>query len=226
MSSAENQINTISIIIPVLNEADNLKELLPFFQKIHKEYPFELIIVDGGSKDNTRQLVSSSGFQYLLSPKCSRACQMNHGAAAASGTVLYFVHADTRVPGNFYTDILNTLAKDHDAGCYAYKFDSSSTLLKINSWFTKFDGLLSGGGDQTLFIRKSVFEELGGFNEYYCIMEDFDLVRRIRKKHKFKVIPKQILVSARKYETNSWLRVQLVNLLVFGLFFLKTPRPN
>lgn len=223
MLSVENQNKTISIIIPVLNEADNLSELLPFFQRIQNYHAFELIIVDGGSEDNTQSLVSSFGFQFLLSPIRGRACQMNLGASIAKGEILYFVHADTRIPEDFFNDIICSLNENFDAGCYAYKFDSSSILLKINSWFTKFDGLLSGGGDQTLFITKSVYEELGGFNEYFCIMEDFDLVRRIRKKHRFKVIPKQILVSARKYETNSWLRVQLVNLLVFALFFLKTP---
>ncbi|PRY87205.1 TIGR04283 family arsenosugar biosynthesis glycosyltransferase [Mongoliibacter ruber] len=221
MSSAEDLNNKISIIIPVLNEADNLEELLPFFQKIGEAFEFELIIVDGGSKDNSQHLVSSNGFRFLHSPRCGRAFQMNHGAAAAKGEILYFVHADTRIPTFFHEDIFDALEDNYDAGCYAYAFDSPSRLLKINSWFTKFDGVLSGGGDQTLFIKKAVFEQLGGFNEYYCIMEDFDIVRRIRKKYRFKVIPKQILVSARKYETNSWLRVQLVNLLVFGLFFLK-----
>ncbi len=223
MLSVENQDKIISIIIPVLNEADNLRELLPFFQRIQNEHAIELIIVDGGSTDNTENLVSSFGFQYLRSPSQGRACQMNFGASFAKGDILYFVHADTRIPIDFYNDIISSLDEEFDAGCYAYKFDSPSILLKINSWFTKFDGLLSGGGDQTLFITKSVYEVLGGFNEYFCIMEDFDLIRRIRKKHKFKVIPKHILVSARKYETNSWLRVQLVNLLVFVLFFLKTP---
>jgi GT2 family glycosyltransferase len=96
-------------------------------------------------------------------------------------------------------------------------------LLKVNAWFTQFNGLLSGGGDQTLFIRKDVFWELGGFDETYCLMEDFELVRRIKKKYNFKVIPKRILVSARKYEKNSWFRVQVANLIVFGLFFLNHP---
>jgi rSAM/selenodomain-associated transferase 2 len=211
----------VSIIIPVLNEAENLKELLPFFSTHQRRCEFELIIVDGGSSDQTENILSNSNFTFLKSPKKGRACQMNYGASHAKGDIFYFVHADTRIPVSFLEDIQEVLKKGGHAGCYAYTFDSDSKLLRINSWFTKFDGLLSGGGDQTLFIKKSAFQELGGFDEYYCIMEDFDIVRRIRKKFKFKVIPRQIKVSARKYETNSWLRVQLVNLLVFLLFFMK-----
>jgi GT2 family glycosyltransferase len=77
------------------------------------------------------------------------------------------------------------------------------------------------GGDQTLFVTKSVFEDLDGFNEYYSIMEDYDFIIRLRQKFKFKIIPKDITVSARKYKTNSWLRVQVANLTVFLMFFLQ-----
>jgi GT2 family glycosyltransferase len=97
--------------------------------------------------------------------------------------------------------------------------------LKVNSWFTRFDGVFSGGGDQTLFIKKALFEDLNGFDEKYIIMEDFDLVRRIRQKTEFRIIPKSIKVSARKYENNSWLRVQLVNLTVF-IYFLSNKQPS
>lgn len=213
----------ISTIIPVLNEAENLNELLPFFSNHPKLDDFEVIIVDGGSIDESEKTAENFPFLFLRSPKKGRASQMNFGATHAKGNILYFVHADTRIPTSFPDDIREALKSGIQAGCYAYSFDSDSRLLKINSWFTKFDGLLSGGGDQTLFVDKNVFRELGGFDEYYCIMEDFEFVRRIRKKYNFKVLPKRIAVSARKYETNSWLRVQLANLLVFGLFFFKYP---
>lgn len=145
---------------------------------------------------------------------------MNMGAKIAKGDVFYFVHADVRVLHTFFEDIRSCVSKGFQAGCYAYDFDSTKKILQINSWFTQFNGLLSGGGDQTLFIQKNIFWELGGFDEKYCLMEDFEIVRRIKKKYNFKVIPKRILVSARKYDSNSWLRVQIANLLVFGLFLL------
>lgn len=213
----------ISIIIPVLNEAENLKELLPFFSKIKNQEQQEVIVVDGGSTDRTKEVVEKAGFRFLTCGIQSRTAQMNLGAKESNGDILYFVHADVRILPSFYEDILSSLNEGFQAGCFAYNFDSPGRMLRINSWFTQFNGLLSGGGDQTLFIRKDVFWELGGFDEKFCLMEDFELVRRIKKKYGFKVIPKRILVSARKYENNSWLRVQIANLIVFGLFFLDHP---
>jgi rSAM/selenodomain-associated transferase 2 len=213
----------ISIIIPVLNEAENLKELLPFFNKIKNQEKLEVIVVDGGSIDGSKEVVEMAGFRFLESPIRGRAAQMNMGAKESNGDILYFVHADVRILNSFYEDIMSSLNEGFQVGCFAYDFDSPMKLLKVNAWFTQFNGLLSGGGDQTLFIRKDVFWELGGFDETYCLMEDFELVRRIKKKYNFKVIPKRILVSARKYEKNSWFRVQVANLIVFGLFFLNHP---
>jgi rSAM/selenodomain-associated transferase 2 len=213
----------LSIIIPVLNESENLRELLPFFFNHDKNSEIEVIVVDGGSKDNSVETALKIGAKVVRSEICSRACQMNVGANHAKGDILYFVHADTRVLPSFYEDIVQAVDRGVPAGCFAYSFDSDSRLLKLNSWFTQFNGMLSGGGDQTLFVKREVFEELGGFDEYYCIMEDFELVRKLKKNYSFNVIPKKITVSARKYETNSWLRVQVANLVVFVLFFFKTP---
>ena len=213
----------ISIIIPVLNEEQNLKELFPLFQNEKIAGILEVIVVDGGSTDRTKQEVENAGFRFLESPITSRASQMNMGAKASEGDVLYFVHADVRILPTFMQDIGSSLDEGFQAGCFAYDFDSPLKMLKINAWFTQFNGLLSGGGDQTLFITKDAFWELGGFDETYCLMEDFELVKRFKKKYSFKVIPKRILVSARKYEKNSWFRVQVANLIVFGFFFLNHP---
>ncbi|MCH6233483.1 TIGR04283 family arsenosugar biosynthesis glycosyltransferase [Cognataquiflexum rubidum] len=213
----------ISIIIPVLNEAENLKELLPFFRKVKNREQQEVIVADGGSTDGTKEVVEKAGFRFLTCGIQSRAAQMNMGAKESNGDIFYFVHADVRILPSFYEDIMLSLNEGFQTGCFAYNFYSNKKMLRINSWFTQFNGLFSGGGDQTLFIRKDVFLELGGFDEKFCLMEDFELVRRIKKKYGFKVIPKRILVSARKYENNSWLRVQIANMIVFGLFFLHHP---
>lgn len=212
----------LSIIVPVLDEARNLVEMLPFFLNHKSKNEFEVIVVDGGSEDDSLHVGRNLGVRVLQAKERSRACQMNLGATQALGEILYFVHADTRVLPSFFADITETVDAGVPSGCYAYSFDSDSWLLKVNSWFTHFNGLLSGGGDQTLFVKKEVFEALGGFDETYCIMEDFEFVRRLKKKYRFKVIPKKITVSARKYTTNSWVRVQLVNLLMIVLFQFKT----
>lgn len=210
----------ISVIIPVLNESQNLQELIPFLKKFGGDFLADLIVVDGGSQDNSFQVAKELGAEVIQSPISSRAVQLNLGATKATGNVLFFVHADTRPLPSFAEDIQTATLKGYKAGCYRYQFDSDDRLLKLNSWATRFNGPFSGGGDQTLFIRRSFFNTLGGYDEGYGLMEDFELVRRIRKKAKFHIIPKSIQVSARKYQTNSWLKVQLANLYVFTLFRL------
>lgn len=181
----------------------------------------EIIVVDGGSTDQFAEVSKSLGITVIHSEIASRAIQMNLGASMAKGNILYFVHADIRPVVGYASEIVNHISSGKKAGCFRYKFDSERVLLKINSWFTRFHGIFSGGGDQTLFIDKSTFNSLGGFNEGYCVMEDFEFVRRIKQKTGFQVLPKQIIVSSRKYDDQSWLRVQLANLSAFSLFLLK-----
>lgn len=209
----------ISVIIPVINEAKNLRELIPFMKQNGGAFIADLIVVDGGSTDNSCQVAEALGAYVLHSEIKSRAVQMNLGAEHAKGNTLFFVHADTRPLKSFAEDIQLARIKGYKAGCFRYHFDSPSLLLKLNSWFTRFNGIFSGGGDQTLFITTDFFNKLGGYDSGFCLMEDFELVQRIKRKAKFHIIQKSMLVSARKYENNSWLRVQLVNLFVFVLFY-------
>lgn len=208
----------ISVIIPVLNEQENLKILIPSIKEFGGNFLQDLIVVDGGSVDQSIQVAESLGATVYCTKEASRAQQMNLGAQYASGNTLLFVHADVRMISSFAFDIQKARLKGFRAGCFRYKFDSSKLMLKINSWATRFNGPFSGGGDQTLFISKRFFEDLGGFDPQFTIMEDFDLVRRIKSKSNFYIIPKSILVSARKYEHNSWLKVQVANLLAFWNF--------
>ncbi|MCH7411931.1 TIGR04283 family arsenosugar biosynthesis glycosyltransferase [Belliella sp. R4-6] len=210
----------ISIIIPIYNEEENLRKLVPSIFKKSKG-DLEIIVVDAGSTDKSVLISKTLGAKVIESPKKSRAAQMNLGAKFATGGIFYFVHADTSLHDDFETDIIQAVSKGINAGCYRYQFDSKKILLKMNAWFTRFNGILAGGGDQTLFIEREIFESLGGFDEYFTIMEDFEFVGRIKKKYNFQVLPKRIIVSARKYDTNSWLRVQIANLTVFTLFFFR-----
>ncbi|PZX54895.1 TIGR04283 family arsenosugar biosynthesis glycosyltransferase [Algoriphagus chordae] len=213
--------NKISVIVPCLNEEANLKELIPLLLKYGGSILSEIIVVDGGSNDGSVVVANSCGALVVQSEICNRASQLNLGSQHAKGDILYFVHADARPVKYFAKVILSNLEKGKDVGCFCYRFDSKNKLLRINSWFTRFNGVLSGGGDQTLFIKKTLFESLEGFDEDYCIMEDFELVRRIRQKTDFHVLPNEMTVSARKYKENSWIKVQLANFAAFSLFLLK-----
>ena len=144
---------------------------------------------------------------------------MNVAAKAAKGDVLYFIHADTKPVDSFPEDIRLAIGEGYQIGCYRFKFDSEIQRLKINSFCTRWNVLIMRGGDQTLFITKEFFNELNGFNESYVIMEDFDLIRRSRKVEKFKIFDKSVSVSDRKYKENTYIKVQLVNLYAFLLFY-------
>ena len=213
----------ISIIIPTLNESINLKELLPSLLENGGDLIQEIIISDAGSTDSTISTAREFGAVIVQCKKKSRAHQINSGIKVANGGIFYIVHADCRPAINYSKDILENYFLGKEAGCYRYSFDSDRFLLKINSWFTRFNGIFAGGGDQTLYITRNLFERLGGFDEKFTIMEDFDLTRRIKKISDFRVIPKEIKVSARKYEVNGWLKVQFANLAAFTLFLLKIP---
>lgn len=208
----------ISIIIPVYNEEKTIEKHLNYLKEISREDECEIIVVDGQSSDNTVKLVKDLGVKCHLSEK-GRAIQMNAGARISRGDVLYFVHADSYPPRTLFYDIHQALNNGYEAGCYRFKFNSTHPLLKINSYFTRFNRIMYRGGDQTLFIIRSLFNHLGGFKESYKIMEDFDMIQRIQDQAKFKIIQKDTIVSARKYEENNYLKVNFINFVVFMMYF-------
>lgn len=214
---------TFSAIIPTYNEAGYIGRLVEQLRTHGGPSLVEVLVIDADSSDGTAEAARRAGATVWAAPRRGRAVQMNFGASKARGEVLYFLHADVRVHPEFVGDIGAAVAGGYEAGCY--RFDSDKPLLRFNSFGTRFSGLMSRGGDQTLFVTRRLFDQLGGFDERYVIMEDFDIIVRIRRVGRFRIIPKDVLVSARKYETNSWLRVQVANLTAFSLFFLKvSPR--
>lgn len=208
----------LSIIIPTLNEVSNLKELIPLLQR-GAEAGDEIIVADASSADGSAEVARELGAK-VVQPGRGRAKQMNAGATLAQNQLLYFVHADTRPPQNFRNDILENYHQGKLIGCYRFKFDSDSKWLKINSYFTKFDKIMCRGGDQTLFVCKDFFAQMQGFDENHVIMEDYDFILRARKKTDFVIMDGDVVVSARKYENNSYVRVNLSNFVIFKLYQL------
>ena len=217
---------TFSVIIPTRNEAASIGQLVADLRRHDPTGRVEVLVVDAHSPDGTAEAARQAGATVLLSPKPGRAAQMNYGAAHATGDVFYFVHADVGIHPNYVATIEAAVAQGHEAGCYRFRFDSAHPLLRINSYGTRFKGIMSRGGDQTLFMTRALFERLGGFNERFVIMEDFEIIQRIRQVASFYIVPQDVVVSARKYETNGWLRVQLANLTAFAMFFLRVPPPR
>lgn len=211
----------ISIIVPTHNESDVITELLNYLSDHANESVEEILVIDGLSTDDTVQKVRKAGYQCLISPQKGRAAQMNLGAKLTSGDILYFVHADSIPPKTYVSDIFKALQNGKESGCYRFKFNSNHPLLKINGWFTRFDRLMCRGGDQTLFIKRDIFEELNGFKDY-AIMEDFDMIQRLRERDTFQIIQKDVVISARKYDENNYLKVNFINFVIFTMFYLGT----
>jgi len=157
---------SISIIIPTYNEEKTISRLVSHLQS-HAEKESEIIIVDGGSNDDTLAKAKKAGACCITSPRKGRAVQMNEGAAKASGEIFYFVHADSFPPPEFCSDITNAIKGGFPSGCYRFQFDSDHPLLKINSYMTRFDHIMCRGGDQTLFITRELFIQLGGYRDDY-----------------------------------------------------------
>ncbi|WP_250433151.1 TIGR04283 family arsenosugar biosynthesis glycosyltransferase [Hanstruepera flava] len=224
--------NQLSIIIPVLNEADNIALLLNHL--INNSSPknsTEIIIVDGGSTDGTLEKVKAfvtssvptftvgmyregepkpdtqTNIKLLHSPK-GRAKQMNLGAKHATGNILYFLHADSFPPKNFDALIINEIEKGNQAGCFRLQFDSKHWWLRLASWLTQFSWRACRGGDQSQFITKKLFDDIGGYDENYTIYEDNILINELYARKKFVVIQEKIKTSARLYQKHGVWKLQ------------------
>ncbi|WP_224485202.1 TIGR04283 family arsenosugar biosynthesis glycosyltransferase [Robertkochia aurantiaca] len=210
----------LSIIIPVFNEEDILRERISdLFHKADPEFTHEIILVDGGSSDNTLNVVNSLsklnsiGFKVLKGEK-GRAKQLNTGAAAAESDILYFLHIDSIPPSGFDRHIYQAVKNNAVGGCFRMRFDHDHILLRVSQWFTRINLPVCRGGDQSLFITKAAFDDLNGFDEAFKIYEDCDLINRFYQCYPFTIIPETIITSARKYRENGFWKLQYHYLVI------------
>ena len=198
----------ISIIVPIFNEEARIKSLNSHLQSHAAEYDeLEILIVDGGSTDESRATALDAGLTVVSSPK-GRAVQMNRGAALSKADILYFLHVDTLPPMHFDTSIQSAVRKGDKAGCFRLRFDTDNRFLQFFAWFSRFNHQICRGGDQSLFITKQFFYELGGFDESYSIYEDSEFISRIYKEAAFKILPETVITSARRYEDHGTVALQ------------------
>lgn len=193
----------ISIVIPILNEEATIGKLLQhLIENSSPENISEIIVVDGGSSDNSESLVKQFENIMLLNSNKGRAKQMNLGAKSATGNILYFLHADSFPPKHFDSLIINEIEKGYFAGCFKMKFDSNHWWLNLAGWLTQFKWRACRGGDQSQFITKELFENIGGYDERFIVYEDNDLINKLYAMKQFVVIQEWISTSARRYKTN------------------------
>jgi rSAM/selenodomain-associated transferase 2 len=173
-----------------------------------KTIDFEIIVVDGGSTDNSQSAVAKHPNIILLTTEKGRAKQLNAGAKVATSEVLYFLHCDSIPPKDFDHLIIDQVQKGNKAGCFRMKFDYSHPVLVASQWFTRINHISCRGGDQSLFVTKTLFNEINGFNEEYLIYEDNEIISRLYHKKQFVVIPQNLISSARRYRENGVWRLQ------------------
>ena len=197
----------LSIIIPVLNEIKQLKELTNTLKK-QSVFQNEVIIVDGGSTDGSCEWLEKKEGITLIQTQKGRAHQQNEGAKVASSEILYFLHADTRPPKGFDQIIHLAYTQNNKAGSFRLRFSSNHWALNIAASASRFNNRYCRGGDQSLFIQKQLFNSLSGFNEDYIVCEDGELIDRIYKLHSFYVLPHEVITSSRRFRENGVIRLQ------------------
>ena len=202
-------MNKISIIIPILNEVDAIHRLLLHIENsISKTIDYEIIVVDGGSTDGSQMEVLKHQKNRVISSEKGRSIQLNAGAKIASGSILYFLHCDSYPPNNFDLDILEEVQKGNMAGCFRMKFDYAHPVLIVSQWFTRVNNISCRGGDQSLYITRNLFNEIGGYDENYLIYEDNEICKRLYQAKQFTVITNYLITSARRYRENGVCKLQ------------------
>lgn len=208
----------ISIIIPALNEEELIEQALG---SSNGAPDLEQIVVDGGSLDRTVELARTLGARVLTAPAC-RATQMNAGAGAASGEILLFLHADTRLPKGF-DEVVRQIAErpQFAAGAFRLHIDDPAIALRIietgANWRARL--LQLPYGDQAIFLRRDLFHRLGGYREI-PILEDFDLIRRARRHGRIHIAPLPVSTSARRYRQRGAWRSFLSNQAAISAYCL------
>ena len=212
----------ISIIIPTYNEIGTIKVLLTQILGLEHDKYTQVIVVDANnSNDNLSSALDNYPIELISSKHTSRAKQMNEGANHAKYDTLYFVHADALPPKGFFQNINDSIINGNEFGYFSYQFDSKNIFLRINTYFSKYKGFYTGGGDQTFFIKKSLFESMNGFNSELLLCEDFDMHRRLKKANKkFEIIHNPVIISDRKYQKSNYFWINIVNFYILTRFRL------
>ena len=180
--------------------------------------------MDGGSSDGTADLARSNGAKVLTSVP-SKARQMNAGAEAAAGDILLFLHADTQLPKYFEAPIINTVNQSGvAAGAFQLSIDSDAKGLRFIERVAnrRSRHLQAPYGDQGLFVTKTLFEEIGGYPDM-PIMEDFELIRRLRRKGKIAILDQCVQTSPRRWENMGIFNTWLINQLIIAAYLMGVP---
>jgi rSAM/selenodomain-associated transferase 2 len=199
----------LSIVVPVLNEAQDIATFLAPLQAL-RELGHEVIVVDGGSSDNTVECTRPLADSVIAAP-CGRALQMNAGAQAAHGEVLLFLHADTRLPANAPSHI-EEAARHHAWGRFDVKIAGRSGWLPVIAAMMNLRSRLTGiaTGDQAIFVSRAAFNAVGGYPDQ-PLMEDIELSKRLKRIGPPASLRVRVVTSGRRWERHgAWRTILLM----------------
>ena len=217
----ETDLRRVSVIIPALNEGENIRATVA---SAREGRPHEILVVDGGSADDTVQRARDGG-AILIQSQPGRAKQMNAGAARASGNVFLFLHADTVLPRDFVSAISDALRERNVmAGAFHFRINSRFAGKWLVEWTTNLRSRWwqMPYGDQGLFLRRSVFEESGGFADL-PFMEDYEFVCRLRRRGRIITLKQSATTSGRRWQRLGFLRATLINKRMIAGYHLGQP---
>ncbi len=219
-------MKTLSVIVPMLNEERDIARTLDAIAAAAPgaEVAVEVIVVDGGSSDRSRDEARPRCARLLVAPR-GLARQMHAGATTAKGDALVFVHADTIVPPSFAGDIAAALAdRGVVRGRFDLRLDDDVPLLRLIGWLISARSRLSrtGTGDQAIFVRREVFERLGGYRDLE-LCEDLDLARRLKRIGRVACLRSRVTTSARRWRERGVFATTMRMWLIRIAFLLGVP---
>jgi len=191
----------VSIITPVFNEENHLPEFLNKLQCFRNK-GHEVIVVDGGSNDNSLMLAQYGSDQVIVS-KAGRALQMNNGANVATGDVFLFLHCDTFLPDDALNEIISNVQKENYWGHFDVRLSSNKFVFRIIERLMNLRSRLSSiaTGDQAIFIERKLFNQVAGFPEI-ALMEDIAISRLLKKQSSATCLKQKVITSSRRWENN------------------------
>jgi rSAM/selenodomain-associated transferase 2 len=212
----------MSIILPVLNEAGTINDVIAHLRERERADLVEIIVVDGDPGGSTIREIRDQGVRTALSAH-GRARQMNHGAALARGDILLFLHADTELPRNAFALITDALKDGRVvAGAFDLGMKSDKRIFRVTEKYVFFRTRLTRVpfGDQAIFMRRAYFERINGYRDI-PVMEDVEIMKRVRKRgDTIIIIPEQVKTSVRRYEHEGIIRCTLRNWMLQSLYAL------
>lgn len=216
----------LSVIIPARNEETVIGQALSRLRQTSSRRNTEIIVSDGASTDRTVRIAEEYADKVLKLSHGGRACQMQQGALAASGDVLLFLHADTRLPRGWERDIREAWSAPERTAATAFRlgFDSPDLFYTSIAFLANLRTRLTGvpHGDQAIAVRRDLFLKAGGFPPA-PLMEEYLLLRKLKGTGRVKILEGSVATSVRRYEENGRIFNTLRNTAVVALYYLGLP---